>query len=229
MKHLFKILQFVKNIVELSRCSLIFILFSFTKIIMKKQALFIDRDGVINHMIPQTREGFDSPQTINQVHLVEGVAELIRYYNQRSVPVIEISNQPGAAKGKMSLETQEAIEKKVHSLLLEQGARVDGVYRCFHHPQAMIEKYKSNCDCRKPKPGLLLQAAHDLDIDLTRSVFLGDNVTDMEAGLEAGCTVVFFFHENDTPAKVEANRLFQTPYKVTSHTESLSLLTTLLS
>ena len=121
----------------------------------------------------------------------------------------------------MSLKKLESIERQVHALLAEQGAHIDGTYRCFHHPKAVVEEYKHDCDCRKPKPGLLIQAASELNIDLTGSLFIGDNISDMEAGKAAGCRTLFFFHENDTLVKVKSNRSYEGSPKVTSHTETL--------
>lgn len=189
-----------------------------------KNALFIDRDGVMNLMARSATEGFDSPQSVEQVELVEGVAEVIAYCNGKGIPVIEISNQPSVAKGKMSIEHLEAIEARVHQLLADQGAKVDATYRCLHHPKAVVASYLSECDCRKPKPGLLLQAAKEMSIDLTNSVFLGDNLSDMEAGQAAGCKTIFFFHENDTPIKVEKNRAYKGSPTAKTHEETLAIL-----
>ena len=191
---------------------------------MKKRALFIDRDGVINLMVKSQTEGFDSPQRVNEVRLVKDIAEVISYCNKRKIPVIEISNQPGVAKGKMSLKQHEAIEKQVHTLLKEEGVYVDGVYICLHHPSAIIDKYKVECDCRKPKPGLLLQASSEMNINLKKSVFIGDNISDMKAGSSVGCQTILFFHENDTQEKDSKNKSYKASLKTTSHKETLELV-----
>lgn len=191
---------------------------------MKKRAVFIDRDGVINKMIFQREGFFDSPQSVEQVKLTEGIAELISWLNKENIPVVEISNQPGFALGKMDFEKLESIEKEIHSLLNIQDARIDKTYRCFHHPNSKIEHLKKECDCRKPKPGLLLQAASEMDLDLEKSVILGDNSTDMEAGKKVGCKTVLFFHTNDVAHKVEANKSYPSEFRVHSHKETLPLL-----
>ncbi len=195
---------------------------------MKNKALFIDRDGVINKMVLQENGSFDSPQTKEQVSLVDGIVELISYCNNNNITVIEVSNQPGVAKNKMTLETLEEIENTVHFLLKEHNVVIDKVYRCLHHPRALNETYKIECACRKPKPGLLLQAAKDTGITLQQCVFLGDNVTDIEAGIAAGCTPILFLHEDDERNKVKANKLCETKYCVKSHKESLALMQQLL-
>ena len=187
-------------------------------------ALFIDRDGVINRMVPNMSEGFDSPSHKDQVLLVEGIVEVINYCNEKKVPVIEISNQPGVAKGKMTLEENVAIESTIHELLNKQKAYILDSYRCLHHPDALLKEYREICDCRKPFPGLLEKAAKEHNIDLTKSFFLGDNVSDMEAAKRAGCTGVLFINEEDTKEKVFTKKSYEAPYIVHNHTETLQLL-----
>jgi len=189
---------------------------------MKKGALFIDRDGVINHMVLQDNGTFDSPQTIEQVLLFDGIVELLRWLITHDIPIIEISNQPAVAKGKLSMEELELIEKKVHSLLNENDVHIDAIYRCFHHPQAIIKKYKKDCDCRKPKGGLLIQAALEMNIDLPSSIFLGDNITDIETGYGVGCYTILFPHTphlNDTPENLSTNKAYKNTHLVSSLAE----------
>jgi D-glycero-D-manno-heptose 1,7-bisphosphate phosphatase len=195
---------------------------------MKKKALFIDRDGVINDMVRQKNGLFDSPQTEFEVSLTKGIVEIISFCNYNNIPVIEISNQPGIAKNKLTLETLNAIETKIHTLLQAQGVVVDDIYLCLHHPDAKNKEYKINCDCRKPKPGMFHQAEKDHTLDLSQSIFLGDNVTDMEAGKAAGCTTILFFHENDLKEKVNLAREYSSVKKITSLEEFLPILKTLL-
>ena len=164
-------------------------------------ALFIDRDGVINRMV-KYGTGWDSPQRAEDVVLVPGIVEVIRWANNRSVPVIEISNQPGVAKGKLSQSESRAIQRKVEYLLGQKGVRLDKVYVCPHHPNGAVPKLTRECNCRKPKPGLLLKAAKEMDLDLEKSVFLGDKETDVLAGKAAGCITIIFVHDEDDPEKV---------------------------
>lgn len=105
-------------------------------------------------------------------------------------PVIVISNQPGVAKGKFTEEIFEAINAKMHRELAGGGARLDAVYCCLHHPEAKVTQYKIACDCRKPKPGLLFQAAKEKDIYLKESYFIGDGITDVLAGQAAGTRTI---------------------------------------
>jgi D-glycero-D-manno-heptose 1,7-bisphosphate phosphatase len=191
---------------------------------MKKGALFIDRDGVINRMVMQKEGYFDSPQMPEQVELVPGVVEILRLLNSQKIPVLEITNQPAPAKNKMTFKMQEKIEARIHELLKKEGVFVDKTYTCLHHPQSVILKYKIDCDCRKPKPGLIFAAAKEFDIDLSKSIFLGDNSTDVEAGKSAGTKTILFFHTNDVSEKVEKNRTVVSDFHVESLKEVLPIL-----
>ncbi len=182
-----------------------------------KKVLFLDRDGIINKMVLQKSGVFDSPQNTREVELVPGISEVIGWLNKNKISVIEISNQPGVAKGKMNMETLEAIEKRVHDLLKEKKVCIDKTYRCFHDS-------KENCYCRKPNPGLLLQAVEDLDIDLLNSAILGDNTSDMEAGMKVGVKTIHYFHENDVSYKVELNRKYKADFRVYNHHEVIPVL-----
>ena len=167
----------------------------------KVGALFLDRDGVINRMA-EYEYGWDSPQRAEDVVLVPGIVEVIRWANNRSVPVIEISNQPGVAKGKLSQSESRAIQRKVEYLLGQKGVRLDKVYVCPHHPNGAVPKLTRECNCRKPMPGLLLRAAEEMGLDLEKSVFLGDKETDVLAGKAARCITIIFVHDEDDPEKV---------------------------
>lgn len=195
---------------------------------MDKKALFLDRDGVINQMFLQRDGTFDSPQNIDQVFLVNGICEIILLMNHHDIPVIEISNQPGVALGKMDWDMQENIEKKIHQLLNDQGVKVNNVYRCFHHPRATKSELKIVCDCRKPNSGLLLEAAQELGIDLKNSLVLGDNYTDIEAGKKVGCKGILFSHANDLQNKLKMNNEYITELKVNSLSEVIPILNKLL-
>jgi len=155
------------------------------------RAVFLDRDGVINELIYYPEQGIvDSPFTAGQFKLIPGVCEAINKFHALGFKVIVVSNQPGVAKGYLSEDTFEKIREKMKVKLAKQGSFVDGEYYCFHHPEAKVERLKVNCECRKPKPGLLLQAAKDMDIDLSQSWMIGDGLTDVKAGKSAGCKTI---------------------------------------
>jgi len=152
------------------------------------RVVFLDRDGVINEIVYFPELGLlDSPLNPRQFKLLPNTAEAIKIFNRLGLKVVVASNQPAIAKGKMTKELFEKIRAKMIRELKKGGARIDAEYYCFHHPKAKYKKYRVRCNCRKPKPGLLLRAAKDLEINLSKSYVVGDSLTDIEAGKVAGC------------------------------------------
>ena len=150
------------------------------------KAIFLDRDGVVNELVYHEEPGIiDSPFTAAQFKLLPGVAGAIRQFRDMGYKVIIVSNQPGMAKEHMSRGTFDNICQKMRDELAGDGAFLDVEYYCFHHPEARVVELKANCECRKPKPGLLRQAAQDLGIDLSQSWMIGDGLTDVQAGKAA--------------------------------------------
>ena len=150
----------------------------------KQKAIFLDRDGTINKYVGFLRN-------IDDFELIEGVSEAIKQINQSGYLAIVVTNQPVIARGEVSWDELNEVHKKMETLLGKDGAYIDGLYICPHHPDKGFggerPEYKFDCDCRKPKPGLLLQAAADFNIDLTQSIMIGDSERDVEAGKNAGC------------------------------------------
>jgi D,D-heptose 1,7-bisphosphate phosphatase len=126
----------------------------------------------------------------NQVRLIPGVAEAIRQLNDNEYKVVIITNQPGVARGYFTEETLIEIDNYIQECLAKQGARIDATYYCPHYPEGIIKEYARVCDCRKPKPGMILGAARDFNIDLKESVVIGDREIDVEAGKRAGCQTI---------------------------------------
>jgi D-glycero-D-manno-heptose 1,7-bisphosphate phosphatase len=152
------------------------------------KAVFLDRDGVINELVYFPEFGIvDSPLNPRQFRLLPGVPEAIRAFNRLGLKVIIASNQPSIAKCKMTEKVFERIRLKMKKELEKRGAHIDAEYYCFHHPQAKDVRYRANCDCRKPKPGLILRAAKDFELDLSKCYVVGDGLTDIEAGRAVGC------------------------------------------
>ena len=153
----------------------------------KQKAVFLDRDGTINKYVGFLRN-------IDDFELIDGVSEAIKKINQSGYLAIVVTNQPVIARGEVTWEALNEIHKKMATLLGKNGAYVDAIYICPHHPDKGFEgerpEYKIDCDCRKPKPGLLLQAAKDFNIDLSQSIMIGDSNRDVEAGVAAGCKAV---------------------------------------
>jgi D-glycero-D-manno-heptose 1,7-bisphosphate phosphatase len=151
-------------------------------------AIFLDRDGVINELVFFPDLGLiDSPLNPEEFKLMPDAAEAIKRFNRLGLKVVVVSNQPGIAKGKMSMELFEEIRQKMKNLLAENGAHLDGEYYCFHHPEAKRVEYKVKCHCRKPQPGLILKAAKELDVKTSKSYMIGDGLTDIKAGQAVGC------------------------------------------
>lgn len=193
---------------------------------MKKRALFLDRDGVMCHMV-QYPEGFDSPQRPEDIRLVASIERVIEISQKKNWKVIEISNQPGVAKGKQIQELSDAIEARMHFLLKENGVSVDATYICQHHPKGVIPELTMECDCRKPKPGLLLKAAQEHNIDLSQSIFYGDKASDVQASVAAGCKSMILLHSEDLPEKVKEAQSTPVDYKVQSHKEACEIISAL--
>jgi len=164
------------------------------------RAVFLDRDGVINAAIYNPVEGkLDSPYRLEDFRLLPGAAQAIRLINSLDLLAVVVSNQPGVAKGKCNSAFLDALDQRLHWELARQGAHLDAIYYCLHHPQAQLESLRLSCDCRKPKPGLLLRAARELAIDLARSYMVGDSPTDVAAGLAAGCQTILLNNADDRP------------------------------
>ena len=163
----------------------------------KQKAIFLDRDGTINKYVGFLRN-------IDDFELIEGVTEAIKLINQSGYLAIVVTNQPVIARGEVTWEELNEIHKKMATLLGREGAYVDGIYICPHHPDKGFEgerpEYKIDCDCRKPKPGLLLQAAKNFNIDLSESYMIGDSHRDVEAGENAGVKKSILIKENNENA-----------------------------
>ena len=155
------------------------------------KAVFLDRDGVVNELVYFPDLGIiDSPFIAGQFHLCPGVPEAVKKFQSAGYKVIIVSNQPGIAKGHMTLQDFQKISNMMKTQLWKEDAFLDGEYYCLHHPEAKIERYRADCACRKPKPGLIFKAARDMDIDVAESWCIGDNLTDMQAGRNAGCRIL---------------------------------------
>ncbi|MBU0675003.1 MAG: D-glycero-beta-D-manno-heptose 1,7-bisphosphate 7-phosphatase [Proteobacteria bacterium] len=140
----------------------------------KRSAVFLDRDGTINEQMGYINH-------LSRFQLLPGAAAAIRLLNEHRIPVIVVTNQSGLARGYFSPDLLTRVHEKMESLLAEEGARVDRIYVCPHHPEAREDQYRLACDCRKPKPGLFVQAAAELGIDLEASFVVGDRWSDLKA------------------------------------------------
>ncbi len=153
----------------------------------RQRAVFLDRDGTINEYV-----GFLTD--VGEMRLLPGAAEAIRRINESGYLAIVVTNQPVIARGEVTEEDLDEIHAKMETLLGMEGAYVDDILYCPHHPDKGFAgerpEYKVECECRKPKAGLLLRAAEKYNVDLKSSWMVGDGPADMLAGLAAGCRVV---------------------------------------
>lgn len=169
----------------------------------KQKAIFLDRDGTINKYVGYLR-------TPEQFELLDGVGEAIRKINLSGYLAIVVTNQPVIARGEVTADGLQQIHNKMETMLGKEGAYLDGVYYCPHHPDkgfaGEVEELKIVCECRKPKAGLLLQSAKDFNIDLSQSWMIGDSENDVLAGRNAGCKTALI-GETDYGQNLQATSL----------------------
>ena len=143
--------------------------------------MFLDRDGTLN-------EEAEFIRTLQELRMIPGAAAAVRALNDRSIVTCVISNQSGVARGLLSEEDLATIHAGIADELLREGARVDRFYYCPHHPSEGLPPYRRACECRKPKPGMLLQGAREFNVDLRRSYVVGDRIGDVQAGAATGAS-----------------------------------------
>lgn len=168
----------------------------------KQKAIFLDRDGTINKYVGFLRD-------IKEFELLPGVADAIKRINASGYLAIVVTNQPVIARGEVTFDELNEIHNKMETVLGHEGAYLDGIYFCPHHPhkgyEGEIPELKFDCDCRKPKPGMLLKAAKDFNIDLSESWMIGDGENDIFAGKNAGCKTGYICEDDNDAVKNEAD------------------------
>jgi D-glycero-D-manno-heptose 1,7-bisphosphate phosphatase len=153
-----------------------------------RSAVFLDRDGVLNELVADPVSGVpESPLRVEEVRLIAGAAAAAARLAHAGYVLVCVSNQPAAAKGRVSLAQLLAVHERVTDLLASEGVTFAASRLCLHHEQAIVAQLAGPCACRKPAPGMLLDAAGALGIDLAGSWMVGDTDTDIEAGRAAGC------------------------------------------
>lgn len=146
---------------------------------MSKPAVFIDRDGVLN-----VDHGY--VYEVDEFEFIDGAIEACQEIKKKGYLLVLVTNQSGIGRGYYSEDDFLNVTEWMDWSLADRGVDLDGIYYCPHHPEASIEEYKQECDCRKPAPGMLLTATKELGIDLARSYFVGDKTADVQAGKAAG-------------------------------------------
>jgi D-glycero-D-manno-heptose 1,7-bisphosphate phosphatase len=157
------------------------------------RAIFLDRDGVINVRPPE----HEYVAAVDAFRWLPGAAHAIAALGRAGFEVVVVSNQRGIARGLVSWETLEAIEARIASDLRPLGGQVDAYYYCPHG-------LDDSCDCRKPRPGLLIRAARERGLDIRRSAIVGDSESDIEAGRAAGCGTTVLIASEGTPTEADA-------------------------
>ena len=146
---------------------------------MRRRAIFMDRDGTILEEVGYVNH-------VDRVRLPERSVEAVRRVNESGFQVVVVTNQAGVARGYFPESLIHEVHAHVRAAMEAGGARLDGIYVCVHHPSVGAAPYRRDCDCRKPKPGLLLQAEKDLGADLARSWMIGDRHGDVAVAWAAG-------------------------------------------
>ncbi len=152
-----------------------------------KKAVFLDRDGVIN-----VDSGY--VHTIDEFEYIEGVFEACSELKQQGYLLVVVTNQAGIARGYYSEDEFEQLTEWMDWNFADKGVDLDGIYYCPHHPEQGLGEYKQDCDCRKPKPGMLVSAQRFLKIDMAQSVMVGDKADDMRAAIAAGVSTRILVH-----------------------------------
>jgi len=189
------------------------------------KAAFIDRDGVINELIwnPAT-SCYESPHHENDVRLISTAFEALLLL-QKEYKIFVVSNQPSYAKGKTSLEEIHKISANIANSLLAQGIKIERFYYCYHHPHGIVPEYTKVCECRKPQPRFLLEAAKDFHLDLSQSWMIGDQDTDILCGQNVGCKTALILNKHseakrgETKPTLNANDLWSAAQKIHSQTK----------
>ena len=172
----------------------------------KRPCIFLDRDGVIN-------KNMDTRPAVKDFELLENVPQAIKIINKSDYLSVVVTNQPMIAKGFVTFEEVNETNKKMETLLGDEGAFLNGIYYCPHHPEkgfeGEISELKIDCECRKPKAGMLIKAAKDFNIDLSNSWMIGDSERDLLAGKNAGCRTIYISDKISENADFYAKDLYQ--------------------
>jgi D,D-heptose 1,7-bisphosphate phosphatase len=163
-------------------------------------AVFLDKDGTLV---------VDVPYNVDPalVELMPDAGEALRRLSDAGYKLIVVSNQSGVARGIFAESALPAVEQRLRELLAEHGVSLSGFYYCPHHPDGVVPEYAIACECRKPEPGLILQAAREQRVALEMSWLVGDILNDVEAGRRAGCRTILLDSGNETEWELSRQRL----------------------
>lgn len=170
-----------------------------------RAAVFLDRDGILNELVEDPVSGLpESPLRAADVRLVAGAATAVTRLRRLGFALVCVSNQPAAAKGKVSTSELLEVHDRVLALLRAKGVELDASRICMHHEQGVVAELAGRCECRKPAPGMLLDAACALGIDLASSWMVGDTDADVLAGKAAGCMTLLVGYPGSVHKRLQA-------------------------
>ena len=159
------------------------------------QAIFFDRDGVLNEEVGYLWE-------IEKFRWIDGAREAIKFCNERGILTIVVTNQSGIARGMYTSREVDALHDFMQKSLAEVGAHIDGFYYCPHYPEGSVKEFSVACDCRKPKPGMILKACKEFKIQPAQAILFGDSERDIEAAKTAGLRAGIFFSGGNLLEKI---------------------------
>jgi D-glycero-D-manno-heptose 1,7-bisphosphate phosphatase len=189
-----------------------------------RPAVFLDRDGTLNEAVCNQDGMEDSPFRSEDLVLLPGAGEFTRRVRDAGYLAVLVTNQPGVAKGSVTIAGLEQIHKHLLGLLAQDGGGLDHICYCPHHPVGRLgisSPFIQVCDCRKPAPGMLLKAAREIGIDLCRSWMIGDRPLDVQAGQSAGCRTILLRRSHSQPA---SGPEVQPTYFASDLTEALDII-----
>ncbi len=169
------------------------------------KAVFLDRDGTINENVGYTSK-------IEDLEFIEWAVEGMKKFQYAGYKLIIVTNQAGIAKGKYDEEDYFVFRDEMHRRLKDNGITITAEYFCPHHSDGIIERYKVDCGCRKPKSGMLEQAAKDFDLDLKKCWMIGDMPSDIQAGKNAGCKTIQVLTGKDKTESIDADFIVDNLY-----------------
>jgi len=164
------------------------------------RAVFLDKDGTLIEDVPYNVDP-------KRIKFTKGAVTGLQQLSGAGYVLIAITNQSGVARGYFQESALQGVEERLQQLLALAGVSLSGFYYCPHHPQGVVKEYTMQCACRKPEPGLLLQAAADHQLDLSQSWFVGDILNDVEAGRRAGCKTILIDNGNETEWQLSPLRI----------------------
>ncbi|PIG94314.1 HAD family hydrolase [Gloeocapsopsis sp. IPPAS B-1203] len=167
---------------------------------MEMRAVFLDKDGTLIEDVPYNVDP-------KRIKFTKGAVTGLQQLSGAGYVLIAITNQSGVARGYFQESALQGVEERLQQLLESAGVALSGFYYCPHHPQGVVKEYTMQCACRKPEPGLLLQAAANHQLDLSQSWFVGDILNDIEAGRRAGCKTILIDNGNETEWQLSPLRI----------------------